>query len=367
VENRSGKLRILVFNWRDTRHVWSGGAEVYIHEIAKRLVKDGNEVTLFCGSDGKSPRNEVIDGVQMIRRGGFYSVFIWAFLYYVLRLKNYFDVIIDSENGIPFFTPLYAKKKIFLLIHHIHQDVFRIKLKPPLSWIGKFLEKHLMPYVYKNTEIITVSPSSKADILEHKITRKEPHVIYNGVDANVYKPGVKSKTPMILYLGRLSPQKSLSVFVHTAKKIIESIPKIKFVIAGDGDDRRKLIKLVDKLRLTDYFTFSGKVSEEEKVSLYQKAWVFVNPSLIEGWGITTIEANACAVPVVASNVAGLRDAVHNPHSGFLVPYGDVDEFAKHVVKLVTNEKLRDQMSLDALAWSKKFEWRKSASELEKII
>lgn len=367
VENNDGKQRILVFNWRDTRHMWSGGAEVYIHEIAKRLVKDGNEVTLFCGSDGKSPRNEVIDGVQMIRRGGFYSVFIWAFLYYVLRLRNYFDVIIDSENGVPFFTPLYAKKKIFLLIHHIHQDVFRIKLRPPLSWIGKFLEKHLMPYVYKNTEIITVSPSSKADILEHKITNKEPHVIYNGVDANVYKPGIKSKTPLILYLGRLSPQKSLSVFVHTAKKIIESIPTVLFIIAGDGDDRKKLIKLVNKLSLSDYFTFSGKVTEEEKVNLYQKAWVFVNPSLIEGWGITTIEANACGVPVVASNVAGLRDAVHNPHSGFLVPYGDVDEFAKHVVKLVRDEKLRDQMSQDALSWSKKFDWRKSTSELEKII
>ena len=63
------KLRILIFNWRDTRHVWSGEAEVYIHEIAKRLVTMGHQVTLFCGNDGKSPRNEVIDGVQMIRRG----------------------------------------------------------------------------------------------------------------------------------------------------------------------------------------------------------------------------------------------------------------------------------------------------------
>jgi cellulose synthase/poly-beta-1,6-N-acetylglucosamine synthase-like glycosyltransferase/glycosyltransferase involved in cell wall biosynthesis len=359
--------RILIFNWRDTRHKWSGGAEVYIHEIAKRLVKQNYDVTVFCGNDGTSPRNEKVDGVQVIRRGGFYTVYLWAFLYYVLRLRKYFDVIIDSENGIPFFTPLYANKKIFLLIHHVHQDMFRIKLKPPLSWFGKYLEKQIMPLVYRNTEVITVSPSSKADILEHKITDKDPRVIYNGVNTEVYKPGVKAKNPMVLYLGRLSKQKSLSVFIHSAQKVLEKFPQVEFIIAGDGEDKHRLMKLTKSLNLEAKIKFTGKVSEEEKVDLYQKAWVFVNPSLMEGWGITTIEANACGTPVVASNVAGLRDAVHNPHSGVLVPYGNVDEFSKYIVKLINNKGMRQRMVKDSIAWAKKYSWDSAVKQITELL
>jgi glycosyltransferase involved in cell wall biosynthesis len=184
---------------------------------------------------------------------------------------------------------------------------------------------------------------------------------------SVYKPAKKSATPMVLYLGRLTPQKSLSVLIRSAKQIIEKVPTVEIIIAGDGGDKKKLIKLTNKLGLENKIKFLGKVTQEEKVSLYQKAWVFVNPSLIEGWGITTIEANACGTPVVASNVAGLRDAVHNPHSGILVPYGNADEFSKNIIKLIKNKKTREQMNKDSIEWAKKFNWDKSTEEVEALI
>ncbi len=359
---KGSKLRILVFNWRDIRHVWSGGSEVYIQELAKRWVAAGHQVTVFCGNDGKNKRHEVIHGVRIVRRGGFYFVYFWAFFYYMLRFRGKYDLIIDSENGIPFFTPLYAKEKVYLLIHHVHQEVFRKRLIPPFSWIAQGLERYLMPLVYRNTELITVSPSSKADILEHKLTRREPHIIYNGVDLTTYTPGKKEKTPVILYLGRLTTLKSLSVFIQAAALVVTKIKKIRFIIAGDGPDKRRLEHLVRKLKLETYISFMGHVSEEHKVELYRRAWLFVNPSLIEGWGITTIEANACGAPVIASNVAGLRDAVHNPHSGILVRYGAADEFAKTIIRLVKNTKEREKMSREAMAWAKLFDWQKSADQ-----
>lgn len=357
-----GKHRILIFNWRDVRHLWSGGAEVYIHELAKRWVADGNQVTLFCGNDGKSSRYETIDGVDIIRRGGFYTVYLWACLYYRIRLRGKYDIIIDSENGLPFFTPLYAKEKTFLLIHHVHQEVFRKSLIPPFSWIALLLEKRVMPVVYRKTEVMTVSPSSKTDILRHKLTAKEPYVVYNGIDLTLCKPGKKSRTPLVLYLGRLTTAKSLPVFIRTAAKIHATLPKVKFVIAGEGPERTALTHLVKKMKLEQVISFKGKVSEAEKISLFQQAWVFVNPSLIEGWGITTIEANACGTPVVASNVAGLRDAVDNPHSGFLVPYGDIDAFADSITKLLTSTTVRSRMAREARVWAEKFSWDKSAQK-----
>ena len=359
-ERTPGSLRILIFNWRDLKHRWAGGAEVYLHELSKRWVKDGNTVTIFCGNDNHNRRYEVIDGVSIIRRGGFYFYFIWAFLYYEFRLKGEYDVIIDSENGLPFFTPLYVKEKTFLLIHHVHQEVFRKSLIPPFSWVAILLEQKLMPFVYRDTEVLTVSPSSKADIIAHKLTTRDPHVVYNGVNLDFCVPGSKSETPTILYLGRLTTAKSLNVLIYAIPRIRQIVPTVKVVIAGDGPVKNQLHKLVKALGLTDVITFTGHVSEDEKIKLYQKSWVFVNPSLIEGWGITTIEANACGTPVVASNVAGLRDAVHNPHSGFLVPYGNIAEFAKSITQLLTDTRLRHKMSLESIIWARKFDWNQSA-------
>ncbi len=357
----SGK-RILVFNWRDTKHVFAGGAEVYIHELAKRWVKAGNSVTLFCGNDSHCLREEMIDGVQVIRRGGFYFVYIWSVFYYLLRFRGHYDVVIDSENGIPFFTPLFVKENKFLLIHHVHQEVFLKSLKPPFSWLALFLELRLMPFVYQNIQAITVSPSSKKDILDKQLTTVDPVVVYNGVDLNRFKPGLKSEVPLVLYLGRLKQYKSLNVFIHAAKRILNKIPKTRFIIAGDGEEKESLIRLAKKIGVLDKIEFLGKVSEEEKISLYQKAWVFVNPSLMEGWGITTIEANACGTPVVASNVPGLRDSVDNPHSGFLVPHGDVYRFSERILSILRHEDIRIKLSLVAILWAQKFDWQKSADK-----
>jgi len=364
VLNTGGK-KILIFNWRDTKHNFAGGAEVYIHELSKRWIEAGNSVTVFCGNDSNSPRYELIDKVEVIRRGGFYMVYVWAFLYYMLKFRGHYDLIIDSENGIPFFTPLYAKEKIFLLMHHVHQEVFRKSLKPPLSWIAMFLERRLMPIVYKNTQFITVSPSTKEEIMKMKLTTREPIIIYSGVDLTKFKPAEKSKTPLILYLGRLQYYKSLNVFIRAAKRVLEKLPQAEVVIAGDGEEKTKLKKLSKKLDVK--VRFLGKVSEKQKVELFQKAWIFVNPSSMEGWGITTIEANACGTPVLASNVPGLRDSVNNPHTGYLFPYGKSDQLAELIIKLVENQDLRKKLSEESIDWAKQFDWKTSAANSLKIL
>ncbi|OGK15517.1 hypothetical protein A2774_04475 [Candidatus Roizmanbacteria bacterium RIFCSPHIGHO2_01_FULL_39_12c] len=366
-QEKRQKKRILIFNWRDTKHKFAGGAEVYTHELAKRWVKAGHMVTLFCGNDGHCMRNEAIDGVWIVRRGGFYTVYLWGFIYYLLKFRGNFDIIIDCENGIPFFTPLYAKEKKFLLIHHIHQEVFRKSLIAPMAGLAEFLELGLMPYVYRKVQIITVSPSSKKEIMDKRLTKIEPVIIYNGVDLDKFKPGVKSNSPLIIYIGRLQFYKSLHILIRSAKKILKFIPMARFVIAGFGEEKKGLMNLAKRIGVLDKIEFRGKVSEEEKVRLYQRSWVFVNPSMMEGFGITSIEANACGTPVVASDVPGLRDSVLNPHSGFLVPYGSVEEIAQKIELLIKDNNLRNEFSKRALEWAKNFDWQKSADKSMKLF
>ena len=130
---------------------------------------------------------------------------------------------------------------------------------------------------------------------------------------------------------------------------------------------RRLKEFTEKIGLGNRIKFVGRVSHEEKIKLFQKAWVFVNPSLMEGWGITTIEANACGTPAVASNVPGLRDSIKNPNTGFLIPYKNYDKFAKCVEKLITDKKLWKKMSKESVKWASNFSWEKSADDLFDLI
>lgn len=360
---KSGKnLNILILNWRDTKHKWAGGAEVYVHELGKNWIKAGHTVTLFCGNDGHAKRNEIVEGIQVVRRGGFYTVYMWAFLYYVLRFKGSFDVIVDAENGIPFFTPFYSRAHKVLLIHHVHQEVFRKNLKFPMLQLALFLEAHLMPFAYRNTQVVTVSPSSKKEIMRHKMAKFEPVIIHNGVNLDEFKPTRENEIPLILYLGRIQKYKSLHVFIHAAREILLTVPSAEFIIAGEGEEKADLQKYVHEQGLEQKIKFTGRVTQKEKIELMQKAWVFVNPSFMEGWGITTIEANACGTPAVASDVPGLRDSVLNGETGLLAKYGSHTDFAKQITTLILDPKLRRTLSRNAIQWSQNFSWDKSSKE-----
>ncbi len=365
-----GKKRILIFNWRDTKHKYAGGAEVYVHEIAKEWVKEGNQVTLFCGNDGREKRHEVIDGIQIVRRGGFYLVYVWAFLYYMFRFRGKYDVVIDCENGIPFFTPVYVRVPIYCLLHHVHQEVFYYSLPRPLAWFASFLEKDLMTFFYKRVKFITVSESSKQDMEAIGIGAAGIRVVNPGVDLQAYSLLLAEKTtqPTILYLGRLKAYKSVNVLIQAFRIVLTERPEAELVIAGDGEEMKSLKRLAKELRLNEkQVRFIGRVSHEEKVKLLQSAWVFVNPSFREGWGIVNIEANACGTPVIASDVPGLRDSVRNSETGYLVEYGDTAAFAERILQVIRDRALREILSSEARTWSQQFAWEKSSEYFYKCL
>ncbi len=360
--------RILVFNWRDMRHSFAGGAEVYIESMARRWAAEGNKVTIFSGNDSFSPRSEIKDGVEIIRRGGFYLVYLWAFLYYIFRFRGKYDVIIDCQNGIPFFTPLYAKEPVYCLIHHIHQEVFRTSLSKPLALLASFLEKDLMPIVYKNTPVITVSESSKQQILGLGMGTAGVWVINPGIELSVLRVGEETHYPTILYLGRLKAYKSIDILIRAFKIVALKNPEAVLVVAGSGEEDSKLKKLVRNMGFSgEQIVFIGKISDEEKIKLLQKSWMVVNPSMMEGWSIVTIEANACGTPVVASDVPGLRDSVKDSVTGYLAAYGDAELFAEYIMKLIRSRTLRGKMSAAARRWAENFDWKESSDNFFAII
>ncbi len=364
----SSGLRILILNWRDIKHVWAGGAEVYVHEIAKQFIKSGQSVTIFCGNDGKSVRNDVIDGVAIKRRGGTYLVYLWAVAYYLIRYIGKYDVVIDCENGIPFFTPLYVRKPVILQIHHIHQDVFRKYLPFPLSSIGLFLEAKLMPFIYRNKRVVTVSESSRQDIVKLGLAKTSNiHIVNPGIYQKDYTRGTKAPYPLFSYVGRLKPYKNVDVIIRAFAQVYASYPQARLSIMGEGETQGSLVALIHELGLKKAVTMYGKVSHEQKSEILSKSWAMLQPSMVEGWGITVIEANASGTPVIASNVPGLKDSILHGKTGVLVPPGDVDQFARAMVDFVLHEKYRLRLSDAAYIWSQQFSWEKSANEYFRVI
>ncbi len=361
-------LRILIFNWRDTKHIWAGGAENYIQELAKRWVRDGNKVTIFCGNDGQSTRNDVVDGVDIIRRGGFYTVYFWAFLYYITRFRNKFDLVIDSENGLPFFTPLYVNVPKFLLIHHVHQEVFREHLRFPFNRLAMFIEKHMMPLFYVNQKVITVSKSSMQDVLKLGLSSvSDIEIVTPGIDLKTFVKTKKTSFPSFIYLGRLKPYKNVDVAILAFSKIIKKYKNAKFFVVGSGESENYLKDLVSKLNLKDNVEFYGKVTDSERVKMLGKSWISIQPSSFEGWGITVIEANACGTPVIASNVKGLRDSVIDGETGLLVTAKNANLFAREMEELIKDEKYRKQLSEASYIWAQRFSWDDNAKKFVKVV
>lgn len=360
-------MKILIFNWKDIKHPYAGGAEVHMHELAKVWIDNGNEVSWFCPKFKNAKKYEVIDKIKFYRSGGRYSVYLIAPFYYLLKFAGKYDTIIDVENGIPFFTPFFSRKKKFLVILHVHKDVFFKELPLFSAYFAYFLEMKFMPLVYRKIQFITISENSANDIKKYCLTNKKIEIVYPALLLENYSKGKKTIYPSVSYVGRLKGYKSVNDLINAFSIVIKKIPNAKLFIAGRGESENELKNIVVKLKLSNNVNFLGFISEEDKVKIMQKSWVTVNPSFIEGWGITCIESNACGTPVIASDVGGLRDSVKNGKTGFLFEYGNIEQLASKISFILKNKKLREMMNLESIKWASNFSWKKSANKFFDII
>ena len=359
-------MDILIFNWRDITHPWAGGAEVHMHEIAKRWIKRGHKVVLFCGKYENCKEYDEIDGIKIVRKGGKYSVYIYAFLEYLIKFRKGCDIVIDNINGVPFFTPLYVRKTKIAILHHLVKDIFFKELPLLFGLIG-YMAEWLIPTIYRKIHFITVSDSSKEEMIEEGIPAENITIIKNGV-SKAYKPTfAKSSYPHIIYVGRLKRYKRLDYLIKAMKKVEEKVPDVKLSVVGTGEVSTEFKELTNELGLRESITFYGYVNEEEKIKLLQNAWLFVTTAEKEGFGLTVIEANACGTPAIAYDVPGLRDSIKHGKTGLLVESGNIKALSEVIITILEDEELREELSENALEYSKQFSWDESAVQVLNVL
>lgn len=358
-------MKILVINWQDIKNPFGGGAEVHFHEIFKRIVALGHDVTLFCCEVENRPNEEIIDGIKIIRYGKRNTFNFGVKSYYLTHFKNQdFDIVIDDVNKIPFYTPKFVEKPLMGISHHFFgTSIFREV--NPIAGLYVYISEKMMKSVYKNTPFAVVSESTLNEFKNMGYDTSNYRIIYNAIDTNQFsfEVGQKESIPTITYFGRLKKYKSINQLLKAYNLIVNQIPKSQIYIIGRGDYENNLRKLAKKLKIEDRVKFWGFVDEKTKIKLLSKSHLVVNTSVKEGWGITNIETNACGTPVISANSPGLRDSVKVGQSGFLYEYGNIDELANLMLSVVQNEDLRHTLSTGAIKWAKNFSWDKSATEM----
>ncbi|KAB1990632.1 glycosyltransferase family 4 protein [Streptomyces triticiradicis] len=375
--NELARADILFLNWRDPSHPRAGGAEVFCRETARRFSAAGANVTVFTARHPGSEARSVSDGMLILRGGGTYGVYAAA-ARHLLRHRHTYDAVIDCQNGIPFFSPLFTPRWTadVCVVHHVHQNQFDLLLPRPLNLVGRVLEKQVSRVVYHGRPVVVVSPSTLEGIRRELGFRNPVYVVPNGstltapAHGSDSRPpgGAHGRTPVIAVVSRLVPQKRLDLLVQAMPALEHKMPGVRLDIAGDGSELPRLRDLATRLGVSDAVTFHGRVSEERKEELLARAWLTVVPSLAEGWGLSVIEANAVGTPAVVFDVPGLRDAVRPGHTGWLLPpESDLAGGVADALAELTDAAVRRRMTDRCRSWAATFSWDDTAERLAAVV
>ena len=359
-----GLRRVEVVAWRDLDDQEAGGSELHVHEVARRWASAGLDVTVRTSAVPGAPRSVQRAGYQAVRRWGRYGVFPATAARGLADSGGGADGLVEVWNGMPFFSPLWRRRSRVVFLHHVHAEMWRMVLSPGLARLGESVERRLAPPLYRSTQVVTLSESSRREI-EAMLGLRRVEVVPPGVDPR-FTPGPgRSPTPQVLVVGRLVPVKQLPVLVDTLARVRANVPELRAVIVGEGYGRQDVLAAVRRVGGGEWIELVGRCSADELVGHYRRSWLLTSASRREGWGMTVTEAAACGTPAVVSDIAGHQDAVIEGVSGLLV--ADAHDMVTAVTRVLCDQVLCQRLSRGAVARAADLSWEATAAGTLRVL
>lgn len=361
---------IVITNWRDSRHPRAGGAERYCEQTALELSELGARVTLLTSRPPGVAAVERTDYGTVVRFGGTLGTYPLG-LWWLLRRRSTIDAVLDSENGIPYFSPLAVRRRtpVVLLIHHVHQRQFEQYLSPAAAAVGKFLEKRVARWVYGRRPVCVVSPSGRAEVRKLLAFKGPVFVAPNGLGpAAPHLLVERSAAPSIVCVGRLVPHKRVELLLGCLPTLLRRWPDLTVRIVGEGEEMAALRAESSRLGVDAAVHFSGRLDDHERDEVVSTAWLTVNPSSGEGWGLSVLEAARHGVPAVAFQVPGLTDSVRDGVTGWLVE--EPEELAGAIdqaLEVLAHPAEAEGYAVRCRAWAATFSWESTARRILSVI
>ncbi|MFM8861233.1 MAG: glycosyltransferase family 4 protein [Acidimicrobiia bacterium] len=344
-------MRVVFLAWRDTAHPQAGGSEVVIDRLATHLTERGHDVAVLHG--GPSGRHNY--GSHRI--GGDYTQYLWAPLRSRSAIRRA-DVIVDVENGIPFFAPLWQRRPVVGLVHHIHTEQWAMQFPRPVAWIGRWLESRLMPRVFRRNLFVAVSDSTAAGLAELGIPATNITTIEMGLDFEPLSSN-PARPSRFLVLSRLVPHKRVDLALEMWEDV-RPVTGGTLVIVGDGPEMERL-----RDRAGRDVEFTGWVEEDRKREELARARLLVHPAHHEGWGTVIMEAAAAEVPALAFLVPGVQDSIVDGVTGSLAD--TPAQFIERWIAMATDDELRDRLARQARERASSFTWDRAVDEFEVVL
>jgi len=356
-------MKILWFTWKDLTHPQAGGAELVNQELAKRLVANGHQVIFLVGGYPNCKSQESIDGYKIIRLGNKITTYWQAAKYYQKNLKTWPDLVIEEINTIPYLTKLFVQQPKYLFIHQLCREIWFQQMFFPINLIGYLLEPVYLDML-KDMKVITVSQSTKNDLIGYKFNAEQIHIISEGIKFEPLKELnsiQKNLSPTILGLGSIRSMKRTGHIINAFEIAKKEIPNLQLIIAGQAEGKygQKIIKQLQKSPFQASIKYLGKVNEQKKIELLQQAHLICVTSVKEGWGLTVTEANSQGTPAIVYNADGLRDSVQDQKTGIICQQNTPQNLAQNIIQLLNNQEKYQQLQTNAWEWSKTINFEQS--------
>ena len=384
-------------------HPYSGGQGIYIKHLSKALKNLGHEVSVLSGPPYPELDSEVnlikIPSLGLFESGERLKAFRLRFLWSPIDLYEWItvmtggfpepytygkrvlkrlkennlklDVLLDNQSLSSSLLEIQAHYPLAVTIHHPITKDHKLEMQNAINWKERLsssrwhnflpMQKKVAPQL-KN--IICVSQPSKEDVIsEFKVDEKKITVIPNGIDIEIFKPSSIKKSLSYRIVTTASadiPLKGLRHLILALPRVIRQFPLTSLTVIGKSPQKSNLNKLIDDLDLEDKITFRSGISEKEIVKTYHDSDIAVIPSLYEGFGFGAGEAMACGVPLISTDSGGLKQVIGD--AALKIKPGSVNEIEEGILKLFTEEKIRQELAKKGRERMEEFfDWKIAAS------
>jgi glycosyltransferase involved in cell wall biosynthesis len=274
----AGLRRIAILAWRDIDDPEAGGSELHASRVAALWGRAGIEVTMRTSYAPGAAQVRWRDDYRVIRKAGRYLVFPRAAFSEMMGWHGASDALVEIWNGMPFFSPVWAARRPRAVwLHHVHDSMWEMTLPPRLARLGRTIEFRIAPPLYRRSQIVTLSESSKDEIARRLHLRPSNiTVVPPGIDPSFRPSGTRDPSPLVVAAGRLVPVKRYDVLIDALAEVKAGLPDLHAVIVGEGYERDALERRIAELDARSWISLPGRVDHATLLDLYHRAWVLAS-------------------------------------------------------------------------------------------